>query len=174
MRNFLFVSLLVILICVGDLMGNYYPSTGEQLVNAVLNKAATYIEKKYNLYCSGEGVAMPGGPIKEVCLCFDSAGALSKAKLRDLLIKCSNDVVDLVISNKEIQPFLAKTPFTVNDVQIIIYNNDKTGREVYEPLIATAQISQGCLTFRTLDPKDSFKFKNVYEETYTEALKLLN
>ena len=30
------------------------------------------------------------------------------------------------------------------------------------------------LTYRTIDPEDSFKYKNEYEESYEEALKALS
>ena len=75
---------------------------------------------------------------------------------------------------EEIQKFLKERPFTIKNIQIIIYNYDKEGREVYDPGIATAQISEGVLTYRTVDSTDTFKFKQQFEESYEEALKALS
>jgi hypothetical protein len=76
--------------------------------------------------------------------------------------------------NEEIQNFLKERPFTIKNIQIIIYNHDKEGREVNDPGIATAQISEGILTYRTVDSTDTFKFKQQFEESYEEALKALS
>ena len=76
--------------------------------------------------------------------------------------------------NEEIQKFLKEPPFSIKNIQIIIYNHDKEGREVYDPGIATAQISRGILTYRTVDSTDTFKFKQQFEESYQEALKALS
>jgi len=68
---------------------------------------------------------------------------------------------------------LYKVEFTIKEVQIIIYNKDKDGDEPYDPLIATGQISEGILSFRTTDPKNTFIFNNDFEETYEEALEII-
>ena len=65
----------------------YHPSKGEQLVNSILAKAAKIIKDKYNIKPSGVGAAMPGGPIQEVTLCFDTKYPYTKEQLRELLIK---------------------------------------------------------------------------------------
>jgi len=94
--------------------------------------------------------------------------------LRRLLIESANELLKQVTENEEIQQFLRERPFTIKNVQIIIYNHDKKGREVYDPGIATAEISEGVLTYRTVDSADTFKFKQQFQESYEEALKALS
>jgi hypothetical protein len=173
------ISLLVaLLIFVGFIMNDtkneYHPSRGEQLVNSTLAKSARIIKDKYNLRPSGEGAAMPGGPIQEFTLCFDTKSPQAKEELRRLLIESANELLKQVTENEEIQQFLRERPFTIKNVQIIIYNHDKKGREVYDPGIATAEISEGVLTYRTVDSADTFKFKQQFQESYEEALKALS
>jgi hypothetical protein len=72
--------------------------------------------------------------------------------------------------NNEIQNFLKEPPFTIRNVEIIIYNHDKQGRSLSDPEISMARISQSILIYRTIDPQDFFKYKNEYEESYDEAL----
>lgn len=153
---------------------NYQLSKGEQLVNSVLAKTAKIIKSKFGLKPSGEGAAMPGGPIQKLALCFDTNYPHTKEQLRELLIKSANELLNEVNENEEIQKFLKERPFTIKNIQIIIYNHDKEGREVYDPGIATAQISKGVLTYRTVDSTDTFKFKQQFEESYGEALKALS
>ena len=156
-----------------DQNDNYPLSKGEELVNTTLVKTARIIKNKYKLQPSGSGAAMPGGPIQELTLCFDTCNQLTKEKLRKLLMNSAQELLNQINENKDIQEFLIKRPFTIKDVEIIIYNHDKNGEGVRDPEISTARISQGILIYRTIDPKDNFKFKNEFEETYEEALKFL-
>ncbi len=55
-------------------------------------------------------------------------------------------------------------------MQIIIYNHDKEGRSLVDPNISNAQISEVILTYRAIDPQDSFKYKSRFTESYQEAL----
>lgn len=157
-----------------DKQQEYYPSKGEQLINSILAKAAKLIQEKYNIRPSGVGVAMPGGPIQEVTLCFDTKYPNTKEQLRELLIKISQELLDQINRNKELQEFIKEPPFKIKNVQIIIYNHDKDGRSLRDPAISNAQILQGVLSYATIDPEDSFKYKNEYEESYEEALKALS
>ena len=107
---------------------------------------------------------MPGGPIQKLALCFDTKSPLTKEQLRELLVKTANELVHQVQDNKEIQEFLKDPPFTIKNVQIIIYNHDEKGYGVFDPQIATAQISLGILTYRTIDSADTFQFKHQFTE----------
>jgi hypothetical protein len=173
------ISLLVaLLIFVGFIMNDtkneYSLSRGEQLVNSTLAKSARIIKDKYNLRPSGEGAAMPGGPIQKLALCFNTKCPYTKEQLRELLIKTAQELLNQVSANKEIQEFIKEPPFTIKNIQIIIYNHDKNGRSLRDPEISNAQILDGILSYSTIDPEDSFKYKNEYEESYDEALKALS
>jgi hypothetical protein len=151
----------------------YHPSEGEQLVNSLLPKAAGIIQDKYKIRPCGVGVSMPGGPIQELTLCFNTKYPYTKEELRKLLIDSAHELLNQVQKNKEIQKFIKEPPFTIKNVQIIIYNNDKNGKEVYDPEILTAGISQGTLTYRTVESDINFRLKNQFKESYEEALRLL-
>jgi hypothetical protein len=176
--NNTFILLITLLILTGFVMKNkqqeYHPSKGEQLVNSTLAKTAKIIKDKYNLKPCGEGASMPGGPIQELTLCFDTKYPHTKEQLRELLIKTAQELLGQVNQNKEIQEFIKEPPFTIKHIQIIIYNSDKNGREIYDPGISTAEISEGILTYQTVDAADTFKYKQEFAETYEEGLKAIN
>lgn len=171
--KFTIILLITLLIFTGFVMKNkeYNLSQGEQLVNSILAKTAKIIKDKYDLKPCGEGAAMPGGPIQELTLCFTTKYPYNKEKLRELIIKTAQELLKQVNENKEIQEFIKEPPFTIKNIQIIIYNHDKNGRNLRDPEISNAQILQGILSYSTIDPEDSFKYKNEYEESYEEALK---
>lgn len=145
-------------------------SKNEQLVNSTLAQTAKLIKDKYDLRPCGAGAAMPGGPIQKLTLCFNTKHSYTKEELRALLIQTAHELVSQVSNNKEIQEFLKDPPFRIKHVQIIIYNKEKDGREVYDPRISTAEISRSMLSFQTVDPANVLKYKYEFEETYEEAL----
>lgn len=177
MKSIFLALILTLLIFAGSIMsGNsqeYTPSKGGPLVNSILAQTAKIIKDKYNIKPCGMGVAMPGGPIKEVTLCFDTKYPYTKEQLRELLIKSSAELLRQMNENKEIQEFLKERPFAINNVEIVIYNHDENGFGLKDPEISVANISQGKLNYSTINPEDSFKYKNEYEENYEEALKAL-
>ncbi len=178
MKSIVLSSVLTLLIFTGFIMTSstqeHHPSKGEQLVNSLLAKTAKIIKDKYNVKPSGVGVAMPGGPVQEVTLCFDTNHPYTKEQLRELLIKSSAELLVQVNENKEIHEFLKERSFTIKNIEIIIYNHDENGFGLIDPQISVANISQGRLNYSTIDPEDSFKYKNEYEESYEEALKALS
>lgn len=174
MKLFFLAVCLLLIVCIGAFMPSQYaPSQGEQLVNQTLAKAAKIIKKKYQLQPVGEGVAMPGGPIQQLVLEFSTNARYTKEQLRSLLIKCAKELLEQIQTNEEIQPFLFTRPFTIQNVEITIYNHDQTGRRVYDPEIATASFSRGILAYKTVDQEDEFKYQSWIEETYEEALQAI-
>lgn len=172
---FLTIILLIFTGCImEEKQDRVYMSKGEKLVNSILAKTARIIKDKYNLNPCGTGASMPGGPIQKLALCFDTKYPYTKEQLRELLIKTANELLKQVNENMEIQEFLKERPFTIKNIQIIIYNHDRNGRTLKDPEISNAQILQGILNYSTIDPEDSFKYKNEYEESYEEALKALS
>jgi len=170
--------ILLLLIVTGFIMSSkqqeYHPSKGEQLVNSTLTNTAKVIQERYHIKPCGMGAAMPGGPIQGLTLCFDTNFPYSKVQLRELLIKSAEELLNQVNKNIEIQEFLKERPFSIKNIDIIIYNHDKNGFGLKDPQISVANVSQGNLTYSTIDPEDSFKYKNEYDESYEEALKALS
>lgn len=166
--------LLITNICFGHIFLNHFqPSKAAQLVEEVQIKAAEIIKKKYNIKPCGSGVAMSEGPIREIAICFDARGPYSKEKLREFLILFAHEIVATVQSNEGIQQYLFERPFGIKNVQIIIYNHDKTRREVCYPNISVAELSGNRLLYQSIDPNDTYNYIDQSEETYEEALEVL-
>jgi hypothetical protein len=174
MKYFSAAILILFLVSMFYQTDNPYLSEAAKSVNNILSSTAKIIKKKYKIKPSGVGAAMPEGIISELTLAFNTNDQFSKQDLRKLLIECAHELVAQVYLNGKIEPFLKAPPFSIKNVQIIIYNNDQLGRDVYDPEISTAEISSGILTYRTTDPIDSFRFKNEFQETYEEALKMIS
>jgi len=168
-----YLFLILCLIFIGAAK-TYDENKHAKIFYGTLERASQYIERKYNLTCTGTGGKAFGGPITQFSLSFDIRAPLSKEDLRKILIYSSKDFLSIVNSDKEVQPYLVPKPFKLENIEILIFNNDKTGRKTFDPLISVAKISDGILIFRTNDPDKEFAYKNNYEETYEEALKLVH
>jgi hypothetical protein len=176
MKFFVKLFLVLIVVFVGYRMlherEDPYLSPEEKLVNNIIGKSARIIKEKYDLHPCGAGSSMPGGIVRKLILCFDTKEILTKEELRKLVIQCANEMLNPVLVCDEIQQYLVKRPFTIENIEVIIFNKDKKGSIGYAPLISTAQILQGILTYRSFDQDDIFKLKNEYNETYKEAMKI--
>lgn len=173
----LFIAVLVLAIFIHSIFfgrhDTYQPSRGEQLVNLTLGRAAKKIHEKYKLKPSGAGAAMPGGPIRDLTLAFDTNNRYSRHELRELLIAASRELLNEVSENEEIQAFLVNPPFTIENIDIIIFNHNKHGEGLRDPEISVARISDGVLVYKTVDPEDRFNYKSRFRETYAEAIRIL-
>lgn len=146
-------------------------SEESKLVHKTLERTAKAVKKKYGLHPFGEGVSMPGGIIKFLTLCFESRDQLSRDELRELLIKSAQEMIAQAKAN-ELEQFLESPPFEMKNVEIVIYNHDRNGRRLYDPEISTAEVFGDVLIYRTTDSQENL-FKKEYEETYEEALAIL-
>lgn len=153
---------------------SFKPSKAEIFIGETFSNAENNIKKKYpNIHTCGSGISMPGGPIRELTLCFQTKGPLTKEYLRKLLVECANELLNQINSHEDSQQFLIQYPFKIENVQIIIYNNGKNGENVFDPEICIASMTNGILTYKTDDPETKYKFKNIFSETYEEALEIL-
>lgn len=149
-----------------------FSEVGKQ-VDQVLSKTIAEIEKKYNLVCSGVGDSMPDGIIKSLELHFKTKKELTRNELRELLYKCAQEMVAQAKLNGKIEDYLENPPFEIKNVEIVIFNTDRQGREVYDPEVSTAELYDNILTYLTVDRDDDCRYKNRYQETYEEALAII-
>ena len=175
MKYSLCMLLLAFLTCTGCGMNNYHSPYAEEnkLVGEVLYNTAIAIEKKYKMKPIEAGAAMPGGEINRFHMSYDVRKSLSKNELRIWLVEMSQVLLNQITRNEQIERYLIKTPFTIDDIDIVIFNHDKDGRRIYDPAITVADISGGIITYETKDPNQEYGYKNTYTETYEEALKII-
>lgn len=150
-----------------------YLTKAERSVNKVLYQTSQSIEKKYKIKPGGTGISMPGGIVRNLGLAYHLRKELSKEQLRELTVLFAEELLHQINSNEDIQPFLVKRPFTIENVSIIIHNHDKKGFSLYDPEISVSHLADGVIEYKTDDPEDEFKYKNRYEETYEQALQLI-
>jgi len=83
-----------------------------EIAGEILEQTAVFAHKRYPLNACGTGMMMPGGTVHGLILCFQTKTLLSRNQLRILLTECGEELLQQINSNKHIQRFLVKRPFT--------------------------------------------------------------
>lgn len=145
-----------------------------QLVGKVQKATALSMQKKYPVNTSGTGVGMPGGIIEEIILSFDTKNPFSELEVLKFLTDAAQELTKQVNMNEEIQSFLKKRPFTINEANIILHNKSTDGISMIDPEITSAGIAQGMISYYSVDSIESFKVTKRGKMNYEEALQLIN
>ncbi len=173
MRRNITICLLTLVILAGFSMKKNECLPSSDLVHKIQSNTSNTIKTKYQIYPCGSGASMPEGVITSITLCFDTKSPFTKNQLRKILLETGELLLNNVLINDEIQIYLKEKPFTIKNIEIIIYNNDSNGGDVFDPEISVARISQGLLIYRTTDVNAPLSYKYTYKESYEEALESL-
>lgn len=145
----------------------------ECVVNKLLGQIANHLSKKFNMNPIATNVAMPREVVKLLGLNFQLVGPLTKEELRKILVNSAQDFLSSINADKDIQSYLERIPFQINNIGITLFIIDSTGIEVDHPFIGIAKIREGKIEYLTLITTDIPNLKTEEKETYEEALKAL-
>lgn len=153
----------------------------EKAVNNVISRNSKMLAEKYHMKPVGVGIAMPGGDIKYLNLEFQIYGPLSKDDIRKLLIHAAHDFLADINSDSELCSYLKNHSLTIQDIGIVLFLIDSSGRGLRDPYIGIAEISHGKLRYDVLIEKYDDVIKKtlpkiIYEcnESYEEAMTYIN
>lgn len=149
---------------------DYEIPKSEQAVNTVLGQTKAILKKRYKIDPVATNVAMPGGIIKLLGLDFQIVGPLNKERIREILIDCTQELLNKVNTNPQIKPYLEQYPFTIKNIEINLFIVDSTRREINHPEIGIARISEGQLNYLTLMYTGIPQKINDSSESYEEAI----
>ena len=148
-------------------------SKAETVADSIIATTVKSIEKQYNLRSIGGGFVMPDFIIKEFTLCFYTKIPVSQEKLRIMLLSSARELLQNINSNDEIRYAMVVYPLTEKNIQIIIYNRDLNGNEVFDPGISTAELSHGMITYSTVASENRYQYKHEFDETFQDAVEKL-
>ena len=147
-------------------------SPAEQAVNAVLRNSVKEIHHQLGLVACGSGAAMPDNRVRNLYLSFNTQEQKSRDELRSLLLRAADIMLEQMRASETLQKYLVDTPLTLKNVQIAIFNIDERGYTAHDPHISVINSLEGILRYNTIDPQNTFVYKNTFSETYDEAVEL--
>lgn len=173
MRLIILITVLLPIFIFADLEEQYKLSN--KYSNRVSSEASQKIAEKYNLRISSTGGG--GGGYKGIkCFVqyFYKVGSFTQDQARNLIIQLTNDYLQIINSDKDLEPFLYEYPFPSKGIDIaIFFENNRKGR-VFHPFLDSISTVNDKINFVTRDKNEpnEFRDKTNILETLDEAKKL--
>lgn len=133
---------------------------------------AEQICKKYNMRLCGHGEAMMY-EIEEISLHFIQFYELNKEEARRKIILIANELIDSFNKKNDIIQFYKNYPLTSENFDISIVAADKNCKIFCYPNIDMVSLSQGKISYTSMDPTNKNQVYRRDRETYEEACEIL-
>ena len=132
---------------------NFYPDTYQhpeyiKVADAIRSEVGDRLEVRHKMTIVAEYGAL-FDKINELGFRFQATGPKTKEELREILIDCTEELVNAVNQTEGISQHLGSYPFTFDKVDIGIFLDDDQGYEVRHPFYGVVTISQGRLYYYT-------------------------
>jgi hypothetical protein len=147
-------------------------SEKQTLANEVRKKAAVNIIKETNLIPFGSGAQMMD-QIKVLELFFVCHESINAEKARELVLQASEELLRQINADERIRTYLNNFPFDSKNITIKIYIQKLDGHSFGGKNLSVISLSNGVIKYKIDDP-NSMQLITIHEETYEEALQILN
>ncbi|NGX26736.1 MAG: hypothetical protein K940chlam6_00661 [Chlamydiae bacterium] len=139
-------------------------------VHEIMDDTIATLTKKYNLHPCGIGM---NGKFEYLEISFQIRKNLNRDEIRAILMDCGKEFLENINSCKMIRPFLKDYPFSSKNIGIVLFIRNETNNDIFHPEICCASIRRSVVSFHTKSEENQFRYKETYEESYEEALALL-
>ena len=145
----------------------------ERVAHSLMNRVTDILESRYQLHYVGFSEGGEEGKYSNIGLHFVRYGTLSKDEGRKMVIESVKELLNEINSDPKLQPFLLYKPFTAQNVSldILIFTSD--GKNVFYPDINIFSAVRGKIKFFTKIPEREFGYFTEEEETFEEALRIV-
>lgn len=144
----------------------------EKIADNITAKTAEKLKREKGLICVGTGGQMMGD-IQVMDMGFNFYEVVSIDTARQLLIDAAQEYLSAINASEEVRPYLHDYPFTAKNVEIVIYFYNSDGHKVPSSKLNIAAAEQGKL-FYYIDYPEKSALKTIHEETYEDALKIVD
>ena len=179
-KRFLITSLIIFLvsaflITVSVSVNSSLPSSEipepDLTAHQIMDETINTLSKKYNINPCGIGM---NGKFEYLEISFQVRHSFDKDELRDMLFDCADEFLKNINSNEKIRPHLKNYPFEYKNAGIVFFISDERGSDLFHPNICVAKTTSYGVAFLTDDPDIKYKYKERFQETHEEAIKLVN
>lgn len=122
----------------------------------------------------GTGHSMPEGKIKELSLYFMAQRKLKVDEARILYISVTQQMLNQLNADPQLQFCLDHHPFTIDDLQVSIAFEEQSGKDVDPPYIAYVHMAKGIIHYVYYNSNTGLFYKADITEPYEKALHIVN
>lgn len=143
--------------------------TCSELLKEIESRYIDDMLKKYDLYSEGKGGRI-NDKIEKIDISFVVRRKMSLTEARELYIRASEHLLELINSDNKLRPYLCKYPFDIDHARISIASIQDNGGHFTDRSITFTSSSKNILYFYVQDIL-SGKLVNCCQEPYEDALK---
>lgn len=143
-------------------------------VDTELVSIAKIIGKRKNIKMAAYGASGPSASIPSLFLGFDIVGEKSKDELRQILLECLIEFIELLNMSDFMKNAFKVDAFESKTLSLHLYVYDNAGEIVRYPKIGIVKINDGIISYINVSPKSDIKYTSVQKENINQALKLIS
>jgi hypothetical protein len=147
-------------------------------VGKCINEYAKSQKTHRGMEVMGTGGSNPNGLYKRIHVHFYCYKHLDVPEARRLFVASALEFIERMNSNEKLRPFLEEYPATIENIKIDINCFDDAGRgdlgDFVDPPYVAFMFHVGNRLIYCFDDKTEFSFSHDYEETFEEALRIVN
>ncbi|HEU64351.1 MAG TPA: hypothetical protein ENH96_03045 [Chlamydiae bacterium] len=138
------------------------------LADNIINKTANELKNEKRLHLIGHGGSLMYD-VKKLGISFVSIDEITIEEGRKLIQYCAQKFLSNINSNEQIRPYLNTVPFEAKDIDVAISFKERDMGKNHS--IDFISMHYGKIVYDISDKEETLK--TVHEETYDEALKIV-
>jgi hypothetical protein len=145
-----------------------------QYVHEVTSTFLNEIYKKYGFECAGSGGSMPYD-VQEISVYLVTRQSATIEQAREWEVLLTERFAQIINEHEKIKPFLRESPFPSSRVDVFIkFITPKKERSAPQPnRVNYVFQARNKIFYNAKAPNDPYMYKNLLEEPYEEALKIV-
>ncbi len=143
-----------------------------QYVAEITRAFSKQIKKEFGLQCEGSGGCMPYD-IEEISIKFVAHQIASVEQARELEVKITERLVQMINVHEKIKPFLRETPFPSHRTRVGISFYPRNNTPYTDSGVAYVSQVNGRIYYRAENPDNPYVCKDIKDEPYEEARRIV-
>ena len=144
----------------------------EKIANGVTYRVEQQLKKELGLRCVGTGGGMMNN-IRRMSMSFQLFREIDLPEARRILVSATSEYLNAINDSKRLRPYLKEYPFTVKNVEIMIWIRKANNRDIDPNKINFMCSNKGILRYDLSDEPGTYLDRELCTETYEEALKII-
>ena len=142
-------------------------------VSEVISAFVKEMHKKYGLVCGASGGQMPDD-VAEISVSLTAYRQASIEQARELEVQATERFVQIINAHEKIRPFLREKPFPASRVNVsIAFTKHKDFTPFADNDVEFVCHAKNRLYYLAYDPQNPYVGKDIKDEPYEEALKIV-
>jgi hypothetical protein len=170
MKRFFSLTLCLLALLTSRKAFSYEQSTQSKIVYKIIGEKSKLLAKRHKMCAIGDSVGMPSGVVHMLGGSFQKEKVRSLSEARRIIVDSGNEFLRAVNANEKLKPFLIKSPFTIDNIEVDIYLMDN-GFDDTDNKLEVIGLLKGQITYNYENKIKTRGYSKVIKESYEEALK---